>query len=432
MSANRQRIQHLLQRVSDQRESDITPETFATAFTSHTQTSSPALKHSSTITSDRIDGNWAILKKHTLLTEEEQALYADELSLSHIERYSKNIENCIGTLKLPVGVAGPLRINGLFAHGDYYIPLATTEAALVASYHRGSRLITAAGGCTAFLHDDMVTRSPGFIFKNLTEVGQFVLWVTEHYEDFADVSAKTSQHGRLTDMRITLEGNHVYMNLDYSTGQAAGQNMVTIATAAIVEWILANTPIQPQHTFVEANFSGDKKASALSFITVRGKKVTAEVTLSENAIRKYLHTTPKEMATYWQMAALGGVMSGSIGVQGHFANGLAALYLATGQDAACVSESSVGITRMEVTEDGSLYSTVTLPNIIVGTVGGGTALPTQAAGLKMLGLEGEEQAHILAEICACLCLAGELSIIGALCANHFASAHQKRARGKTL
>ena len=426
MSANKQRIEHLLQRASG-----ITPETFTAAFAPRTQTPSPTLKHSSTLSADRVKANWDILKKHSPLTEAEQALYADEQTLSHIERYSNNIENCIGTLKLPVGVAGPLRINGLFARSDYYIPLATTEAALVASYHRGARLITAAGGCSAFLHDDMVTRSPGFIFESLVEVGKFVLWATEHYDDFVEIAMQASHHGRLMDMRITLEGNHVYMNLDYSTGQAAGQNMVTISTAAIVAWIVENCPIPPQHTFVEANFSGDKKASALSFITVRGKKVTAEVTLSASLIHKYLHTTPEAMATYWQMAALGGVMSGSIGVQGHFANGLAALYLATGQDAACVSESSVGITRMEVTNEGALYSTVTLPNIIVGTVGGGTALPTQAAGLKMLGLEGDAQAHILAEICAGLCLAGELSIIGALCADHFASAHKKRARGKS-
>lgn len=425
MSANRQRIQNLLQRASD-----ITAETFAEAFSPRIKTPSPVLKHNSNLNADLLANNWNILKKYSQLTDCEEHLYADELTLSHIERYAHNIENCIGTLKIPVGVAGPLRINGLFAHDDYYVPLATTEAALVASYHRGSRLITAAGGCTAFLHDDMVSRSPGFIFKDLKEVGQFILWVTEHYDDFTDIAAQTSRHGRLIDMRITLEGNHVYMNLDYSTGQAAGQNMVTIATAAIVKWILEHTPIHPQHTFVEANFSGDKKASALSFITVRGKKVTAEVTLSAELIQKYLHTTPQAMATYWKMAALGGVMSGSIGVQGHFANGLAALYLATGQDAACVSESSIGITRMEVIGDGALYATVTLPNIIVGTVGGGTTLPTQAAGLKMLGLQGEAQAHALAEICACLCLAGELSIIGALCADHFASAHQKRARSR--
>jgi hydroxymethylglutaryl-CoA reductase (NADPH) len=423
MSANRQKIQNLLARIPE-----INAQTFASRFSSHFEVPAPTLKHASRLTAKRVEDNWSILKKHTSLDKNDQDQLLDPGTLQCIERYSRNIENCIGTLKIPIGVAGPLRINGLFAAGDYYIPLVTTEAALVASYHRGSRLITAAGGCRALLHDNMVTRSPGFIFQNLTEVGQFVLWAMQHYDDFFEAASQTSHYGRLTDMRITLDGNHVYMNLDYFTGEAAGQNMVTIATEAILKWILLNTPIQPRQTFVEANFSGDKKASALSFMSVRGKKVTAEILLSETLILKYLHTTPREMATYWQMAAIGGIMSGTIGVQGHFANGLAAMYLATGQDAACVSESSVGITRMEVTDENALYATVTLPNIIVGAIGGGTALPSQAVGLKMLALPGDTQALALAEICACLCLAGELSIIGALCANDFASAHQKRAR----
>ena len=425
MSVNRQKLQDLLARVGD-----ITSETFAAKFHAHYEGATAGMKHTSSLTQTSVIRNWAILKENTMLDSSDQAQVADTETLGQIEYYSHNIENCVGSVKIPMGVAGPLRINGLFASGDFYIPLATTEAALVASYHRGARLITEAGGCSALLHDGMVTRSPGFIFRSLTEVGQFVLWATQHFDDFCQVTMQTSRYARLMDMRISLEGNHVYMGLDYSTGDAAGQNMVTIATAAIVEWVLAHTEIQPQQTFVEANFSGDKKASALSFVTVRGKKVTAEVTIEASLIKKYLHTTPRTMATYWSMAALGGVMSGTIGVQGHFANGLAALYLATGQDVACVSESSVGITRMEVTENNALYATVTLPNIIVGTVGGGTGLPSQSVALKMLGLSGQTQSYSLAEICACLCLAGELSIIGALCANHFAAAHQKRARKK--
>jgi hydroxymethylglutaryl-CoA reductase (NADPH) len=131
------------------------------------------------------------------------------------------------------------------------------------------------------------------------------------------------------------------------------------------------------------------------------------------------------------MSALGGVMSGSIGVQGHYANGLAALYLATGQDAACVAESAVGVTRIELREGDRLFVSVTLPNIIVGTVGGGTGLPSQTAGLNILGLRGAGKARAFAEVCAAVCLAGELSIIGALCAHEFASAHQRLARGRT-
>ena len=424
MAVTRDKLHSLMARLSG----PLTGEKIAEELAPKSGPAMPGLKHASPLTAELLERNWDTLRRHGHLEAADQAELADQGTLDRLEAYSKNIENCVGTLKIPLGVAGPLRVNGFFAKGDFYVPLATTEAALVASYHRGARLITAAGGCTALLHDDAVSRSPGFIFRTLTEAGQFVLWATENFERFRSLTAETTRHGELMDARFTLEGNHVYMNLDFYTGQAAGQNMVTIATAAVVDWVRENTPVQPQRAFVEANFSGDKKASSLSFITVRGKKVTAEVFLSATLVKKYLHTTPHIMAQYWQMAALGGVMSGTMGVQGHFANGLAALYLATGQDAACISESSVGVTRMEVTEDEGLYATVTLPNIIVGSVGGGTKLPAQSVCLKMLGLKGEGQAHSLAEICAALCLAGEISIIGALAADQFAAAHKRLAR----
>ena len=206
--------------------------------------------------------------------------------------------------------------------------------------------------------------------------------------------------------------------------------MVTIATQAICNYISANTPVQPQYSFVEANFSGDKKASALSFSSVRGKKVVSEVILSPDLIKRILHSTPEMMVNYWRMSALGGVMSGTIGVHGHYANGLAALFIACGQDAACVAESSVGITRFELTAEGGLYASVSLPNLIVGTVGGGTGLPSQHACLEILGLAGPDHAEAFAEVCAALALSGELSIIAALSSHEFTRAHSRRARGR--
>ncbi|MCL2875590.1 MAG: hydroxymethylglutaryl-CoA reductase [Betaproteobacteria bacterium] len=426
MPINKEKLHSLIARLSG----PLTLEKFGEELSSRAGPAAPGLRHASPLTGELLARNWDILRQHSALGQAEQNQLADTGTLEQLAAYSKNIENCVGTIKLPVGVAGPLRVNGFFAKGDFYVPLATTEAALVASYHRGARLITAAGGCTALLHDDAISRSPGFIFRTLTEAGQFVLWAMENFEKFCEVTTTSTRYGKLMDMRFALEGNHVYMNLDFYTGEAAGQNMVTLATAAIVNWIREHTPVTPQNAFVEANFSGDKKASSLSFTTVRGKKVTAEVFLPKTLVGKYLHTSPEMMRRYWQMAAIGGVMSGTMGVQGHFANGLAALYLAVGQDAACISESSVGITRLEVTDEGGLYATVTLPNIIVGTVGGGTKLPSQSACMKMLNLSGEGQAHSLAEICASVCLAGELSIMGAIAADQFAAAHERLARHK--
>jgi hydroxymethylglutaryl-CoA reductase (NADPH) len=228
-------------------------------------------------------------------------------------------------------------------------------------------------------------------------------------------------------MQLTVEGNHAHVIFEFMTGDASGQNMVTIATDAICRYIETHTPVHPQHWFVEANMSGDKKATTHSFMSVRGKKVSAEIVVPASMIEQRLHTTPGRMVDYFRMSVLGGVMSGSIGVQGHYSNGLAALFIACGQDAACVSEAAVGITRFELREK-ALYASVTLPNLIVGTVGGGTGLPSQKASLDVLGLAGAGHAAAFAEVAAALSLAGELSIIGALAAGHFTDAHRRLGR----
>jgi hydroxymethylglutaryl-CoA reductase (NADPH) len=256
-----------------------------------------------------------------------------------------------------------------------------------------------------------------------------VLWALSQQGTFKAVAESTTRHGKLLDNKITIEGNHVYINFEYQTGDAAGQNMVTIATAKICEYIATHSPVHIEEHYLEANLSGDKKASSQSFMSVRGKKVTAEVSLPAALVQKVLHTTPEKMSKYGHISSIGGALSGTIGLQGHYANGLTALFIACGQDAACVSEAAVGVTRFEVDDEGALYAAVTLPNLIVGTVGGGTGLPSQRACLELLGLAGSGKAKAFAEVCAGLILAGELSIGGALCAGHFAKAHKRLARG---
>ncbi len=377
------------------------------------------------LTAEAVDRRWQALPGQA----ESRAPLLDTRTLEEMACYQHSVENFIGCVRIPVGVAGPLRVNGLFAQGDYYVPLATTEAALVASYSRGAQLISEAGGCAAMLVNQGLSRAPGFAFRTLEEAGAFVVWALSHLEDFRREAEATTRHGHLIDLRVTVEGNHVYLNFEFTTGDASGQNMVTIATEAICKYILAHSAVRPCYSFVEANLSGDKKASAQSFLSVRGKKVTAEAILPADLVERRLRATPQQMSDYWRMSAIGGVLSGTLGVHGHYANGLAALYIACGQDAACVAESAVGITRVEVTDRGELYAAVTLPNLTVGTVGGGTGLPSQRACLQILGLDGPGKAAALAEVCAGLCLAGELSIIGALCAGEFAQAHRRLARG---
>jgi hydroxymethylglutaryl-CoA reductase (NADPH) len=349
---------------------------------------------------------------------------------SEVAFYQNHIENCLGTVKIPVGIAGPLRVRGIFAAGDYYVPMATTEAALVASYSRGAQVITEAGGCVSVMLNEGVSRTPGFAFHSLVTAGLFAVWCIEHREELRTAAGQTTAHGELADIGVAIEGNHVYLLLEFTTGDASVQNMVTIATRAVCNYIGEHSPLQPEYSFVEANFSGDKKATALSFTTVRGKKVSAEVTLPRELVEHRLHTTPEHLERYWKMSAIGAIQSGSIGIQGHFANALAALYIACGQDPACVAESAVGVTRMELNHEGNLYVSVTLPSIMVGTVGGGTSLPTQRACLEILGMAGAGHAQGLAEVCGPLALAGEISLTSAICSNDFARAHQKLARGR--
>jgi hydroxymethylglutaryl-CoA reductase (NADPH) len=379
----------------------------------------------SEITDHAIDARWRGLP----MTDAARRELLGTQSLAQSQRYSANIENFIGTVKVPVGVIGPLRVNGTYAQQDYFVPLATTEATLVASYGRGAKLITAVGGCSALIMNEGMARSPGFAFRALHEAGEFAAWVLAAFADLAAVGATTSSYARLQDVRVSIEGNHVYVIFNFHTGDAAGQNMVTIATQAICEHINLHSPVKPAYYFLEANHSGDKKASAQSSICGRGRSATADVVIPAMMVQEHLHTTPEIMAKFFTMGAIGGVMSGAVGIQCHFANGLAAIYLACGQDVASVAESAVGVARLEVTTDGALYASVTLPSLPVGTVGGGTGLPSQKACLDILGLAGPGHANAFAEVCAAVALAGELSVAGALAAGEFSHAHQRLARG---
>ena len=359
---------------------------------------------------------------------------ADLQALSHPQPPSDpevlrgNIENFIGMTQVPTGVIGPVGINGTAARGGFYVPLATTEGALVASFNRGARATRDAGGITAACLTEAVQRAPSFKFRDLSEAGRFLTWVLTQRERFGAIVSETSRYAELLDVRVNLEGNQVILVFEYHTGDAAGQNMVTVCTYAICQYILESTPVAPAVYFVESNYSGDKKATAVSFSRVRGKKVTAEVHLPEAVITGVLNTTAEKMTEYARVAANGTAQTGALGLQGHFANGLAALYLACGQDVACVAESYVGITRMEPLPQNGLYVSVTLPSLTVGTVGGGTRLPTQATCLELIGCKGPGTARKFAEICGATVLCGEISIVAALSSGEFTQAHAALGR----
>lgn len=364
-------------------------------------------------------------------TNKELKFLTGQETFSDLHQLEGNIENYIGMSMLPTGVIGPVRVIGSAAQGDFFVPLATSEGALVASYHRGAKACYLAGGATSICIVEGVQRSPVFKFKDVADLGVFLAWVLWQVDEFKKITEASSRFAKLTDLKANIEGNHLILTFEYHTGDASGQNMVTLCTDAICKYIVENAPIKPIFWFIEGNYSSDKKATVLSFTNVRGKKITTEIVIPEKIVNEVLKSTPEAMTEYWRSSTMGIIQSGAIGAQGHYANGLTALFIATGQDAACVSEAAVGITRMEMTKDGALYASVTLPNLIVGTVGGGTSLPTQRECLELMDCYGAGKSRKFAEICGAVVLAGELSIAAALSAGHFSTAHKKFGRKNT-
>jgi len=369
---------------------------------------------------------WQKLAARGVGTDVKQQL-ADEQALQQVGAYNANIENMIGTVKIPVGLVGPLQVNGLHAKGDYLIPLATTEATLVASYNRGAKAVNQAGGVVVTTLSNTVLRSPVFRFANVIEAGLFIEWLDRHEALLKQAAEATTAHGKLVFLYPMMDGELVYLICGYSTGDASGQNMVTFASEALCLAALSHCPTKPQAWFVEGNLSGDKKASFLSVLQGRGRKTTAQVDLSHKIVEKILGVDVSRFLEYVRIGNLGSLMAGQVGAQAHYANGLAALFLATGQDVACVSETSIGFTRAEMSQTG-LKFTVTLPNLMVGTVGGGTNLPSQRAGLELMGLYGTGKANAFSEVAAALVLCGELSLTAAVASGQFSAAHHKLAR----
>lgn len=343
------------------------------------------------------------------------------------ESLKGNIENYIGMTQIPTGIIGPIVINGTHAQGAFYVPLATTEGTLLASYNRGAKACRESGAITTITLQEGVQRTPTFKFKNLIDLGKFVTWVLDNKEIFSSLTRESSNYAILNDIGINIEGNILIIRFEYTSGDAAGQNMVTICTDRICKYILENCPTKPIFWTIEGNTSGDKKATSLS-TRVRGKKITSEITLKRSVIESVLKTTPELLQQQWKITTSGAIKCGSNGTGMHPANALAALFIACGQDVACTGEASTALTRMEIDENGDLYCSITMPNIIVGTVGGGTSFPTQKECLQLIDCYGPGKSTKLAEIAINVCLAGEISILAAMSCGQFTAAHQKFGR----
>jgi len=343
----------------------------------------------------------------------------------------RNIENVIGAVQIPVGVAGPLLVRGDYADGYFYVPLATTEGALVASVNRGAKLVTESGGARVKVLRDGMARAPLFRLPSLIDSVEFVDWVTQHFEELKKVAESTTRFGKLREVQPFVVGNYVWLRLVFSTGDAMGMNMVTIASDAVARYIHENFP-KARLVALSGNMCVDKKANAVNFILGRGKTVVAEALVKRELLEK-MGTSPEDVHNVnVRKNLVGSALAHSYGFNAHFANIVAAIFIATGQDAAQVVESSMGITSTEAREEG-LYISVYLPSLEVGTVGGGTGLPTQREALELLGVAGPgdppgRNALKFAEIVAATVLAGELNLLVALARNELASAHQRLGR----
>lgn len=359
--------------------------------------------------------------------------------LPHVGSYSfdpgilpGNIENFIGVAQVPVGIAGPLRVCGEYAQGEFYVPLATTEGAVVASYNRGMRLLSLCGGVKATVVDDCMQRSPVFVFHDAREARDFGRWVDENFSDIQDQAETTTSIGKLRNIQQFAVGPLLYLRFNYTTGDAAGQNMTGKATFAACEWIRQQYEGHPEYCLT-GNTDTDKKYSHLNTLLGRGKRVVAEAIIPRDLMRRVLHLDPQSLMHMRQVLGVGSFIAGASSTAAHPANALAGLFIATGQDVATIAESHTAITYTHYREDGDFYWSVTLPSLIVATCGGGTGLPTQKECLQMMGCYGSGKVLKFAEICAAVVLAGETSLVAAvLNGSDWVHSHERMGRNRPV
>jgi len=340
-----------------------------------------------------------------------------------------NIENFVGAAQVPVGIAGPLLVDGEHAHGEFYVPLATTEGALVASYNRGMKLLHAADGVRTTVVADLMQRAPVFGFGSAREARAFGDWLTANFTEIKAEAEVATHAGRLHDIEQYAASRFLFLRFNFTTGDASGQNLTGHATLRACAWIQASYP-GIQEFYLEGGLATDKKSSQVNVLRTRGKRVVAEAIIPAALIRQHMHAAPADMSRARGISNLGGQLAGAAGNGNHAANAVAALFTATGQDIADVAESSVALVYTEILDDGSYYYSVTLPSLIVATYGGGTGLPTQRECLELLGCYGSGGVHKLAEIVAATVLCGEVSLGAAVVAGDWVAAHERLGRNR--
>lgn len=373
----------------------------------------------------------AIIKQRQALVEQFSGAKPTHVWQYSIDPHSAkgNIENFIGVAQVPIGLAGPLRINGEHAQGDFMVPLATTEGTLVASYNRGMKIMNLSGGVKVTVVADAMQRAPVFVFADARAARDFTKWLQDNFEQIKEEAEASSSVAKLINLDPYLANKFVYIRFNYTTGDAAGQNMVGRATFAACSWIIDHYE-GITNFYLESNFATDKKASQINIMRTRGKRVTAEATIPRDVLIQNMRVEPEKLFYHYGVASIGGFLSGVNNNGLHSANGITAMFIATGQDVANVAESSAGILYSELTPAGDFYLSLTIPSLIVATHGGGVGLPTQRECLDMLGCVGRGKVHRFAEIVAAVALAGEISLASAISSSDWVSSHEKYGRNR--
>jgi hydroxymethylglutaryl-CoA reductase (NADPH) len=360
--------------------------------------------------------------------EQKTGVLLDELPPDPPEQLKGIIENHVGYVGLPLAVAGPLVVRGSYAEGTYYVPLCTVEGTLALSMTRGAYLTSLSGGILTRHLKQEVSRSPVFIFPDVDACQPFLTWIEAEIPAIRRAAESTTRHGKLIRIDKYVVHNSVLLDFVYNTADAAGQNMVTLASHAACHYISEHYRGSTFRYLIESNFNGDKNPAARTLLLGRGHQVIASAMVSAKALRRVVRTTAQAFVDGWTQCTRASQLAGVMGLNMHVANGLAAIYLATGQDVACVVENSLGLVNYEVQNGGDLYATLSMPSICVGTVGGGTRLAAQRRNLELLGCTGDGSSKRLSEIVCAAALALELSLGGAIASNEFALAHRKYGR----
>jgi len=354
--------------------------------------------------------------------------------LKHIGCYSEdpknmkgNVENLIGVAQVPLGITGPLLIKGNYANGYFFVPMATTEGALVLDYHMGMKLLTLSGGARVRLLRDSIHISPMFFVADLLDAEDFIEWVDKNMSSIKKEAEATTKHGKLLSIEPFLMGRRVTLKFSYFTEDAHGLNMVNKATEAACEFIKKETK---KRYILRSHFSSIKCVSMNTIQTGQAKRLFADAIISRRILKKFFNVAPEDVEKYFISTLITSAYTGRIAINAQIANGITAIFIACGQDVADVSVSHVGVSACEVNEDGDLYISIYLPNLFVGTVGGGTGLGTQRECLKIMDCFGAGKSKKFAEIIAGTILAGELTVLLALVSNTYVSAHEKYGRNR--